>query len=57
MKVKRSITGLFGLLLLLGTGAAFAQGSEPLGTGFTYQGRLTGNDDPVNGACDVRLIL
>jgi len=30
---------------------------EPLGTAFTYQGRLIKNDNPVNGTCDFQFSL
>ena len=43
-----------GLLLALGAGAS-AQGPVPqaaLGTGFTYQGRLTDGGSPANGLYD-----
>lgn len=50
------------LALLVGSGAATAQEqpdtpSAPLGTAFTYQGRLTDNGSPATGAYDLRFIL
>jgi hypothetical protein len=60
MKYKGLLVSLvlgLGFLLLIagGIGPAAAQGPEPqaaLGTAFTYQGRLTDADGPVNGTCD-----
>jgi hypothetical protein len=51
------------IVLLIGAGGATAQGSlpetpsTPLGTAFTYQGRLIDNGSPGSVAYDFRFIL
>jgi hypothetical protein len=48
------------LLLFLPVGLSSAQGPTPrapLGTAFTYQGYLTGDDAPINGPCDLQFAL
>ena len=46
---------IVGLLLLLGHGAAIR--AAPVGTGFTYQGRLTDANQPADGLYDFRFKL
>src|SRR5262245_22036393 len=41
---------------VLAAGAALA-GAQPIGTSFTYQGRLTDGGNPANGAYDLQLAL
>ncbi len=63
---------LAALLLALAVGPGLAQGPQPplldeevglqaaavpLGTGFTYQGQLQGNGNPVDGSCDFQFSL
>jgi len=52
------------LILLLGAGIGFAQDpgnpegvSTPLGTAFTYQGRLKDGGSPANGVYDLQFTL
>ncbi|MFO7743736.1 MAG: pectinesterase family protein [Anaerolineae bacterium] len=40
-----------------GAEALPAAAAAPLGTGFTYQGQLTEDGEPVTGTCDLRFIL
>src|SRR5713226_8287480 len=53
-KLMTSITNLLMALLVFSTPMVFA---SPLGTAFTYQGRLLDSGLPANGNYDVRFIL
>jgi hypothetical protein len=58
MKNRQILFSIFGsvfLLLLIAAGLSYAQ--EPLGPGFTYQGQLALNGQPVNAACDFQFGL
>jgi hypothetical protein len=66
MKKHHVLTGTLITLLMLVTGLAYAQGTAPeretasqaaLGTGFTYQGRLSAGDGPVSDTCDLTFDL
>jgi hypothetical protein len=61
MKGKRLVSsGLAAgvvLLLLAGLVAAEAPAASPVGTAFTYQGRLRSGDGPYSGTCDLRFDL
>ena len=46
----------FVIATVLLTGAAVA-GAQPVGTAFTYQGRLTDAGNPANGSYDLQLAL
>lgn len=45
------------LVAMLGLGESTALAQSPLGTGFTYQGRLATSGDPANGSYDMRFSL
>src|SRR5262245_4102175 len=45
------------LVLLAGLGAGVAFAQVPVGTGFTYQGRLLQTGMPANGSYDLRFTL
>jgi hypothetical protein len=62
MKTSTSITLFVIMIMLFSTtiGPARAQGLEPqagVGQGFTYQGRLAKNGNPVSGSCDFTFTL
>lgn len=49
--------GVFGSYLLLLLGMFSSTQAAPLGTAFTYQGRLTDGSSPANGIFDFRFLL
>jgi len=63
MKARRVLTSLLLLGLLVGSAATVAVRADPaepevpVGSAFTYQGRLTDSAGPVEGACDLRFRL
>ncbi|MGB9889192.1 MAG: hypothetical protein ACPLTQ_05930, partial [Anaerolineae bacterium] len=57
---NRTVSVAFIVVMLLGVSVVAAQGPSPqaaMGTGFTYQGRLTDGGAPANGAYDFTFAL
>jgi len=57
---NRTVSVAFIVVMLLGVSVVAAQGRSPqaaMGTGFTYQGRLTDGGAPANGAYDFTFAL
>ncbi|MEA3375173.1 MAG: hypothetical protein U9R72_03105 [Chloroflexota bacterium] len=66
MNRRHVLMGAVVTVLLLVTGLAYAQGTAPegetttqaaVGPGFTYQGRLSDGDGPVDDTCDLTFKL